>query len=88
LTDIFSKWWAPKPAGKNNQVIWIDKEDGTRERTFCMICCQEGREWSTPKLCEHIPTDKGMEVTIKSLSPESADQKKNGNAPADAERPL
>ena len=54
-----------KPS-KGRQVAWMEKPDGTRERLFCMICREEGKDWDTPKPCKHILEAEGQPIELRS----------------------
>jgi len=56
------------PPQTNNQAVWIEMEDGKRQRIFCMKCQREGKPWYTPEVCEHIANASGQNADIQHMS--------------------
>jgi hypothetical protein len=71
IINLLPNWLKPKAFRPNEQVIWTERENGKRERLFCMICFSQGREWTTAEPCEHVLNSEGQPIKVLS-SPESA----------------
>ncbi len=43
--------------------MWtVDRVTGERTRLFCLICKDEGRDWTSGTLCEHVKNAAGVKV--------------------------
>jgi len=55
-----------------NRVVWTESADGSRHRVYCLICREQGAEWTGPMPCQHVRQATGSPVSLQSSEPLNA----------------